>query len=89
MRDSTYKDFKLTFDDVDLNKVTPSLDSLSFGGKVNGNIKNKQERNKYEPISNLTIDRLNINKFLLGDLDFNIEGNENFNQFKVNSSLKQ
>ena len=24
MRDSTYKDFKLTFDDVDLNKVTPS-----------------------------------------------------------------
>ena len=89
MRDSTYKDFKLTFDDVDLNKVTPSLDSLSFGGKVNGNITYKQDRNKYEPISNLTIDSLKINQFLLGDLDFKIEGNENFNQFKVNSSLKQ
>ena len=89
MRDSTYKDFKLTFDDVDLNKVTPSLDSLSFGGKINGNITYKQDRNKYEPISSLTIDSLKINQFLLGDLDFKIEGNENFNQFKVNSSLKQ
>jgi hypothetical protein len=89
MRDSTYKDFELTFDDVDLNKVTPALDSLSFGGKVNGKITYKQDRNKYEPISNLTIDSLKINQFLLGDLDFKIEGNENFNQFKVNSSLKQ
>ena len=89
MRDSTYKDFKLSFDDVDLNKVTPALDSLSFGGKINGNITYKQDRNKYEPISNLTIDSLKINQFLLGDLDFKIEGNENFNQFKVNSSLKQ
>lgn len=89
MRDSTYKDFKLTFNDVDLNKVTPELDSLSFGGKINGNITYKQDRNKYEPISNITIDSLKVNQFLLGDLDFKIEGNENFNQFKVNSSLKQ
>ena len=88
MRDSTYKDFELTFNDVDLNKVSPSLDSLSFGGKINGNITYKQDRNKYEPISNLTIDSLKINQFLLGDLDFKIEGNESFNQFKVNSSLK-
>jgi hypothetical protein len=89
MRDSTYKDFKLSFEDVDLNKITPSLDSLSFGGKVNGNITYKQDNNKYDPISNLTIDSLKINQFLLGDLDFKIEGNEYFNQFKVNSSLKQ
>jgi hypothetical protein len=89
MRDSTYKDFKLSFEDVDLNKITPSLDSLSFGGKVNGNITYKQDYNKYDPISNLTIDSLKINQFLLGDLDFKIEGNEYFNQFKVNSSLKQ
>ncbi|MDP5096308.1 MAG: translocation/assembly module TamB, partial [Flavobacterium sp.] len=89
MRDSTYKDFKLSFNDVDLNKVTPTLDSLDFGGKINGNITYKQNQNLYEPISNITIDSLKINKFLLGDLDFKIEGNENFNEFKVNSSLKQ
>lgn len=89
LRDSTYKDLNLSFNDVDLNKVTPTLDSLTFGGKINGKISYKQEDNKYDPISHLTIDSLKINQFLLGDLEFDIEGNENFNQFKVNSSLKQ
>ena len=89
MRDSTHKDLKLSFNDVDLNKVTPALDSLNFGGKINGKITYKQNQNLYEPISNVTIDSLKINNFLLGNLDFKIEGNENFNEFKVNSSLKQ
>ncbi|MQP24272.1 translocation/assembly module TamB [Flavobacterium sp. LMO8] len=89
MRGTNYKDFNLTFKDVDLNKITPSLDSLSLGGKINGMITYKQDDNKYSPISNLTIDSLAVNQFLLGDLDFKIEGNENFNQFKINSSLEQ
>ncbi len=89
MRDSAYKDFQLTFDDVDLKKITPSLDSLSFGGKLNGNVKYFQDKNVYDPQSSITIDSLQINKILIGDLDFNVEGNENFNQFKVASSLKQ
>ena len=89
MRDSTYKDFKLTFNDVDLQKVTPSLDSLTLGGKINGNIKYKQDNNVYNPISAITIDSFEVNKILLGDLDFEIVGNENFNQFKVESSIKE
>ncbi len=89
MRDSTYKDFQLTFNDVDLIKITPSLDSLSFGGKLNGNVKYFQDKNVYDPKSSITIDSLQINKILLGDLDFEVEGNENFNQFKVDSHLKQ
>jgi hypothetical protein len=89
MRDSTYKDFQLTFNDVDLKKVTPDVDSLSFGGKINGNIKYKQDKNSYDPQSNITIDSLQINKILLGDLDFAIEGNNSFNQFKVTSSISK
>lgn len=89
MRDSTYKDFQLTFNDVDLRKVTPDVDSLSFGGKINGNIKYKQDKNSYDPQSNITIDSLQINKILLGDLDFAIEGNNSFNQFKVTSSISK
>ena len=89
MRDSTFKDFQLTFDDVDLKKVTPSLDSLSFGGKLNGNVKYKQDKNVYDPVSDITIDSLRINKILIGDLDFSIKGNEKFNQFNVESVLKQ
>ena len=89
MRDSTFKDFQLTFNDVDLKKVTPSLDSLSFGGKLNGNVKYKQDKNVYDPVSDITIDSLQINKILLGDLEFSIKGNEKFNQFNVESALKQ
>lgn len=89
MRDSTYKDFQLTFNDVDLKKVTPNIDSLSFGGKINGNIKYKQDKNTYDPQSNITIDSLQINKILLGDLDFAIEGNNSFNQFKITSSISK
>jgi hypothetical protein len=89
MRDSTYKDFQLTFNDVDLKKVTPNIDSLSFGGKINGNIKYKQDKNTYDPQSSITIDSLQINKILLGDLDFAIEGNNSFNQFKVTSSISK
>lgn len=89
MRDSTYKNFNLTFEDIDLEKVTPSLDSLSFGGKLNGIVQYKQDKNIYDPISDITIDSLEINKIVLGDLNFSIKGNENFNQFKVNSSIKQ
>ena len=89
MRDSTYKDFQLTFNDVDLKKVTPDIDSLSFGGKINGNIKYKQDKNSYDPQSNITIDSLQINKILLGDLDFAIEGNNSFNKFKVTSSISK
>ena len=89
MRDSTFKDFHLTFEDIDLEKVTPSLDSLSFGGKLNGMLQYKQDKNIYDPVADITIDNLEVNKILLGDLNFGIKGNEKFNQFSVNSGIKQ
>lgn len=89
MRDSTYKDFQLTFNEVDLKKVTPTIENLSFSGNINGNVKYKQDKNSYDPESNITIDNLLINDIEMGDLDFSIEGNDRFNQFKVNSSLNK
>ena len=44
MRDSTYKDFQLTFDEVDLKKVTPTIENLTFSGNINGNVKYKIAR---------------------------------------------
>ena len=87
MRDSTYKDFQLTFNEVDLKKVTPTIENLSFNGKINGNVKYKQDKFSIDPQSNVTIDSLQINNIVLGDLNFDIEGNDTFNQFQVNSSL--
>lgn len=87
LRDSTYKDLKLTFDDVDLNKITPSLDSLSFGGRVNGNVSFRQNRSQYTPAAALTIDSLKVNKFEMGNLDLQVTGDQSLRKFNVNTSI--
>ncbi len=87
LRDSTYKDLSLKFNDVDLHKVTPSLDSLNFGGFVNGEITLKQNRDEYKPAAAITIDGLSLNKHVLGDLSLDVYGDESLRSFKVNTSI--
>ncbi|WP_227658728.1 translocation/assembly module TamB domain-containing protein [Flavobacterium haoranii] len=89
MIDSTYKDLNLAFHDVDLEKIVPAIDSLEFNGKLNGFATLKQNKNVYKPESNIKIESFQINKYPLGDLTFNIEGNEAFNQFDVDAALTQ
>ncbi|MBP9793788.1 MAG: translocation/assembly module TamB [Flavobacterium sp.] len=88
LRDSTYKDLKLSFKDVELDKITPSVDSLKFKGKVNGMVDFKQRNAIYEPSSSISIDSLNINNFALGKLNIDVKGDDSFKNFKVNSVLK-
>ena len=88
LRDSTYKDLQLSFKDVELDKVTPAVDSLKFKGKINGLVDFKQRKSIYEPSSELTIDDLSINDLALGKLDINVKGDDSFKNFKVNSVLR-
>lgn len=87
IRDSTYKDLQLSFNDVALEKVTPSLDSLEFGGRVNGDITLKQNKNEYQPQSSLTINGLRMNEFEVGDLDLQIYGDRTLSTFNVSSTI--
>ncbi|WP_330443602.1 translocation/assembly module TamB domain-containing protein [Flavobacterium sp. C4GT6] len=87
LKDSTYKDLRLSFKDVDLHKVTPSIDSLDFGGKLNGQVSFKQNKKIYEPSAKINIDTLSLNKHKLGDLSLDVVGNESLRQFKVNTSI--
>ncbi|AWM15361.1 DUF490 domain-containing protein [Flavobacterium sediminis] len=89
MKDSTEKDLNLVFHDVDLEKLTPSIDSLSFKGKLNGFSTLKQNKKIYKPSSRIKIDSLSINNYPVGDLVFNVEGNDDFNRFDVKSAIKQ
>uniref|UniRef100_UPI004049F4A1 translocation/assembly module TamB domain-containing protein n=1 Tax=Flavobacterium sp. TaxID=239 RepID=UPI004049F4A1 len=89
IKDSTYKDLNLNFKNVDLNKITPAVDSLRLDGNLNGNIKYLQNNLAYKPEANLHIDNLKINKFNLGDLFFNIAGNEEFDSFNIDAKIKQ
>jgi len=88
LRDSTYKDLQLSFKDVELDKITPSVDSLKFKGKVNGLVDFKQRKAIYEPSSSLSIDSLSVNNFDLGKLDINVRGDDTFKNFKVNTVLR-
>lgn len=88
LKDSTYKDLQLSFKDVELDKITPTVDSLKFKGRVNGLVDIKQRKSVYEPTSSITVDDLTINNFNLGKLDLNVEGDNSFKNFKVNSSLR-
>lgn len=87
VRDSTYKDLHLAFDDVDINKMTPSLDSISFGGRLNGEVRVKQSRNVFEPAASITVDTLRINKYALGDLNLQVTGDKSFRKFNVNGNI--
>ncbi len=88
IRDSTYKDIKLNFKDVDLNKITPRLDSIHFAGNVNGKLEVLQKDGVYLPNSNVTIDRFKFNEFELGDLRADIIGNESLTNYEVDLLLQ-
>lgn len=83
------KDLNLVFHDVDLDKLIPSVDSLSFKGKLNGHAALNQQNKLFKPEANLKIDSLAINNMPVGNLVFNVEGNETLNEFEVNSIIIQ
>ncbi len=87
MKDSTYKDLNLHFEDVDLSKILPSVDSLRVAGNLNGKINFKQDKAVYQPVSDLVVRNLGVNDIRLGDLSVKVEGDNSFRRFRVNSSL--
>ncbi|WP_323028002.1 translocation/assembly module TamB domain-containing protein [Gelidibacter japonicus] len=88
LRDSTYKDIKLRFMDVDLNKVTPTLDSISFGGILNGNLDILQQNGIYVPDSDVSIEKFMFNDYMLGDLRADIVGNQSLTNYTVELFLR-
>ncbi|WMW78716.1 translocation/assembly module TamB domain-containing protein [Flavobacterium sp. 20NA77.7] len=87
MKDSTYKDLSLNFKDVDIAKITPELENLSFGGQVNGKITYKQIKTLFEPTTDLRVKDLVINNTPLGNLDVKVSGDESLRKFNVNANL--
>ncbi|MEO8773441.1 MAG: translocation/assembly module TamB domain-containing protein [Gelidibacter sp.] len=88
LRDSTYKDLKLSFTEVDLNKITPTLDKISFGGILNGNLDVLQQNGVYVPNSNIAIENFKFNDYLLGDFKADIVGNESLTNYSVDLFLR-
>ncbi|MCG9792574.1 translocation/assembly module TamB domain-containing protein [Flavobacterium algicola] len=88
IKGTTNKDLNLTFKDVDLFNITPSDEKFVFNGNLNGAINFSQNNNIYRPTASLEIAGLNINDTELGNLKFDIEGDQNLEKFSINSFLE-
>lgn len=85
LADSTYKDLKLEFKIVSLDKITPAIEGLKMEGKVDGSLNILQKDKKYLPTSSLNIKDFEINDSPVGDVEIGIFGNNNLTEFGVNT----
>lgn len=87
LRDSTYKDLKVRFRNVNIGNVTPEIDSLRLQGNMNGKLDFLQKNGAFYPNSAVTIDDVIINEIPFGDLNLKIDGNQDLTKYKINTSL--
>jgi len=87
LRDSTYKDLKLKFTNVNLGNITPDIDSLRLKGNVNGNLDFLQKNGGYYPNSSVTIDGITVNETEFGDLNLKVDGNKDLTEYNINTTL--
>lgn len=87
IRDSTYKDFKVRFNDVNIGHIVPKIDSLRLDGNINGNLNFLQKGGAYFPDSNVTVNDVSINETEFGDLILYIKGNEDLTNYSINTTL--
>ncbi|NBC58773.1 MAG: translocation/assembly module TamB, partial [Bacteroidetes bacterium] len=87
MRDSTYKDINLKLQKVNLANITPYLDSLNFGGIVNGDISIFQKDNQYSPNLDVLVKNFNVNQLDYGNLKLSANGNRDLSDFDVKAYI--
>lgn len=87
IQDSTYKNLRLQFKDVNFGNIVPDIDSLDLEGVVNGRLNFVQKQGAYYPNSQVTIDNVAINGVAFGDLDLTIQGNEDLTKYNINTTL--
>lgn len=88
IQDNKNKDLQLTFDNVNLNKVTPDVEKFRFDGNLNGKVNFKQTNTVFQPTSNLRIDSLSVNGIALGNMNLDIQGDETLRKFHLDSNLE-
>ncbi len=88
VKEDYYKDLKLNFKNVELGKLIPEIDSVTFAGTIDGKLDWFQNKKIYKPNADLTINQLKINNQLLGDFVTKIEGNNSLSNYKVFAKIK-
>ncbi|MGB0973501.1 MAG: translocation/assembly module TamB domain-containing protein [Flavobacteriaceae bacterium] len=81
------KNITLNVKDARLSKLIPEIKHFKFKGLANGDAILLQQKGIYKPSAGLTISDFNINDHLLGDFTVNVEGNDEFNNYKIRSNI--
>ena len=87
IRDSTYKNLRVQFNDVSIGNLVPTVDSLRLQGNLNGKFSLVQKGKRYYPNSTVTIDSVIINDITFGDLSLQVSGNEDLTKYNIKSTL--
>lgn len=88
IRDTTYKDIKFSFKDVDFTKISPDIEDLSLEGNINGKLDLLQQNGSYLPNSSVVIDDFKVNGIGYGSFDAKITGNQSLTSYKVDVKIK-
>ncbi|WP_296637392.1 translocation/assembly module TamB domain-containing protein [Polaribacter sp.] len=88
IKGATEKSFMVALTKVQLQSFLPEIDSLALKGKVTGNIDFIQKNNIYKPEATLVIDNFEVNDFKQGNLALNVVGDNSYDKFKVDLSIK-
>jgi hypothetical protein len=86
--DSLSTTIDVKFEDVNLSKVTPDIDSLKLGGIVNGKLELLKSNGTYLPKSLLRINSFNVNGFNLGAFEADISGNSSLTNYNVDIKIQ-
>ena len=76
------------FTNVNLESFLPDIDSLALKGVLSGNLDFVQKDGVYKPEATVLINDFEINDFKQGDLSLNIVGDNSYEKYKVEVSLK-
>ena len=82
------KNIDLRLNNVNLDDITPSIDSVALDGKVNGSINLRSINNKILPIADLAINYFSINDDYYGDLIFKAESDQNIRNYTFDLQLE-
>ncbi|SNR52677.1 Family of unknown function [Lutibacter agarilyticus] len=89
INDTISKDLKFNFKNVNLDAITPEIDSLNLEGIINGNIQYTEFNEMVRPSVNLSVTNFNINNSYQGNLDINVEGKNSVTQYLLDISLER
>ena len=88
LKDSTFKNLNLKFEDVELADIIPKQDRITFEGTVDGSLNIYQKDNIYSPNLDLTVDEFKFNSIPYGRFLLKANGNKDLSSFDIISKLQ-